>query len=62
MFRLDDNQRGARDRGPIISRHNLVFGGSISDRNHDAAMRIGGEAPRRRAHSADGIKAMASFG
>jgi hypothetical protein len=28
------------------SRHNLVFGGS-KDPNHDAVMRIGGEAPRR---------------
>jgi len=32
------------------SRHNLVFGGS-KDPNHDAVMRIGGEAPRRRTHS-----------
>jgi hypothetical protein len=29
------------------SRHNLVFGES-KDPNHDAAMRIGSEAPRRR--------------
>src|ERR1700692_215637 len=36
----------ARDQ----SRHNLVFGGS-KDPNHDAAMRIGSEAPRRRTHS-----------
>jgi hypothetical protein len=33
------------------SRRNLVFGGSDGDPNHDAAMRIGGEAPERRAHS-----------
>src|SRR5712675_2794652 len=32
------------------SRRNLVFGGS-KDPNHDAVMRIGGEAPRRRTHS-----------
>ena len=32
------------------SRHNLVFGGS-KDPNHDAAMRIGSEAPGRRTHS-----------
>jgi hypothetical protein len=32
------------------SRHNLVFGGS-KDPNHDAVMRIGSEAPRRRTHS-----------
>jgi hypothetical protein len=33
-----------------LSRHNLVFGGS-KDPNHDAVMRIGSEAPRRRTHS-----------
>src|SRR5271169_1574544 len=32
------------------SRHNLVFGGS-KDPNHDAVMRIGSEAPKRRTHS-----------
>src|SRR6202040_2249060 len=32
------------------SRHNLVSGGS-KDPNHDAAMRIGSEAPKRRTHS-----------
>ena len=32
------------------SRHNLVSGGS-EDPNHDAAMRIGSEAPKRRTHS-----------
>jgi hypothetical protein len=37
---------GAADQ----SRHNLVFGRS-EDPNHDAAMRIGSEAPRRRTHS-----------
>src|SRR5215813_7532001 len=35
-----------------ISRRNLVFGGSIrSDRDHDADIRIGGEAPGRQAQS-----------
>src|SRR5262245_63718898 len=29
----------------------LVFGGSLADPNHDAVMRIGSEAPRRRTHS-----------
>ena len=29
-----------------MSRHNLVCGGSTKDPNHDAALRIGGEAPR----------------
>src|SRR5437870_11131646 len=33
------------------SRHTLVFGGFHADPNHDAVMRIGGEAPRRQAHS-----------
>src|SRR5436190_15879934 len=32
------------------SRHNLVSGGS-KDPNHDAVMRIGSEAPKRRTHS-----------
>jgi hypothetical protein len=36
--------------GADESRHNLVFGGS-KDPNHDAAMRIGREAPKRRTHS-----------
>ena len=33
------------------SRHTLVFGGSRVDPDHDAVIRIGGEAPGRRAHS-----------
>lgn len=33
------------------SRHTLVFGRSGADLDHDAVMRIGGEAPGRRAHS-----------
>ena len=37
---------GAED----LSRHNLVFGGS-KDPNHDAVIRIGSEAPKRRTHS-----------
>jgi hypothetical protein len=43
--------RGEPASGRDASRHTLVFGGSVPDRNHDAAMRIGGEAPGRRAHS-----------
>src|ERR1700730_778268 len=35
--------------GADQSRHNLVSGGS-KDPNHDAAMRIGSEAPKRRTH------------
>jgi hypothetical protein len=46
----DDDQRGARLQGAEQSRHNLVFGGS-KDPNHDAVIRIGSEAPRRRTHS-----------
>jgi hypothetical protein len=33
------------------SRHALVYGWSCLDLNHDAIMRIGSEAPGRRAHS-----------
>src|SRR5260370_22980226 len=43
--------RGELAIGRGSSRHTLVFGGSDADPNHDAVMRIGGEAPRRRAHS-----------
>src|ERR1700682_4922792 len=39
----------AFERGSV-PRHNLVFGGS-KDPNHDAVMRIGSEAPKRRTHS-----------
>ena len=48
-IRVDD-QRGARFSSADLSRHNLVFGGS-KDPNHDAVMRIGSEAPKRRTHS-----------
>ena len=43
--------RGARCQGSSRCR-NLVFGESC-DPNHDACMRIGGEAPRRRTHSVE---------
>ena len=36
--------------GAVQSRHNLVSGRSM-DPNHDAVMRIGSEAPKRRTHS-----------
>jgi hypothetical protein len=50
------NSEKGRIRGELAigrgsSRHTLVFGGSAADPNHDAVMRIGGEAPGRRAHS-----------
>ena len=40
------------------SRRILVFGRSYRDQNHDAVIRIGGEAPRRRAHSPYGAETM----
>jgi hypothetical protein len=43
--------RGELAIGRGTSRHTLVFGGSDADPNHDAVIRIGGEAPGRRAHS-----------
>src|ERR1700681_2898412 len=42
--------RGEPAFGRDQSRHNLVSGGS-KDPNHDAVMRIGSVAPRRRTHS-----------
>ncbi len=42
--------RGEPAFGRDQSRHNLVSGGS-KDPNHDAVMRIGSEAPRRRTRS-----------
>ena len=36
--------------------------GSVLDPDHEAVIRFDGEAPRRRAHSADGIEAMELFG
>ena len=50
-----DDRRGARLQART-SRHNLVFGGPSEGSDHDAAMRIGGEAPGRRAHSRNGSK------
>ena len=51
-----NNERG-RLRGELTiagaepRAHTLVFGGSDADPDHDAVIRIGGEAPGRRAHS-----------
>ena len=39
--------------GAELSCHNLVFGGAIEVPNHDAAMRIGGNAPGQRDHSVE---------
>jgi hypothetical protein len=52
-------RRGARQWRRGSSRRELVCGGS-HDPNHDAAMRIGGEAPGRRAHSAPRLGGHAS--
>ena len=46
-----DDSEGSPLQDAITSRRNLVFGGP-KDPDHDALMRISGEAPRRRAHSA----------
>src|SRR5262249_35663019 len=43
--------RGELASGRGTARHTLVFGGSDADPDHDAVIRIGGEAPRRRAPS-----------
>src|SRR6516164_2236462 len=44
--------RGSPLLGAVESRHNLVCGRS-KDPNHDAVMRIGSEAPKRRTHSSN---------
>jgi hypothetical protein len=49
-MRRDDDQRGARFRARFSPHRNLVFG-SPKDPNHDAVMRIGSDAPKRRSHS-----------
>jgi hypothetical protein len=49
---------GKLARGRGLSRRNLVSGRSTWDRNHDAAMRIGSEAPRDGPNLLVGIEAM----
>ena len=49
---------GKLARGRGLSRRNLVSGRSPWDRNHDAAMRIGSEAPRGGPNLLVGIEAM----
>src|SRR5260370_40197684 len=51
--------RGEPAMGRVTSRHNLVFGWTRAGPDHEAAIRFSGEAPRRRAHSSVGNKAMA---
>ena len=50
---------------PLGAKHRaatLYSVGSVLDPDHEAVIRFDGEAPRRRAHSADGIEAMELFG
>src|SRR3954463_16547074 len=49
---------GKLARGRGLSHRNLVCGRSPWDRNHDAAMRIGSEAPRGGPNLLVGIEAM----
>ena len=53
---------GELARGRGFSRRNLVYGRSTWDRNHDAAMRIGSEAPRGGPNLFIGIEAMEGNG
>ena len=50
LVRSGWRSEGSPLSGADQSRHNLVSGGP-EDPNHDAAMRIGSEAPKRRTHS-----------
>ena len=50
LVRSGWRSEGSSLSGADQSRHNLVSGGP-RDPNHDAAMRIGSEAPKRRTHS-----------
>ena len=54
--------RGELAIGRKISRHTLVFGGFHADPNHDAVMRIGGEAPGGGPILSVGIVAMFEYG
>ena len=54
--------RGELAIGRGTSRHTLVFGGSHADPNHDAVMRIGGEAPGGGPILSVGISAMFEYG
>src|SRR6516225_6553097 len=52
MMQSGCQSEGSPLSGAVESRHNLVCGRS-KDRNHDAVMRIGSEAPKRRTHSSN---------
>jgi hypothetical protein len=45
--------RIAEKKHELIPFEEAEYGNLREDRNHDAVMRIGGEAPRRRAHGQD---------
>jgi hypothetical protein len=45
--------RAEQCHGRGSSRHNLVFGAAVQASDHDAAMRISGEAPGQRDHSVE---------
>ena len=48
--------------GAVTRAATLYSVGSAWDPDHEAIIRFGSEAPRQWAHSADGIKAIGSFG
>jgi hypothetical protein len=52
LVRSGQRSEGSPLSGAVQSRHNLVSGRS-KDQNHDAVMRIGSEAPKRRTHSSN---------
>jgi hypothetical protein len=54
--------RGEPTRGRDSRAATLYSVGSMGDPDHEATIRFGGEAPRRRPHSGHGFKAMAVFG
>ena len=53
--------RGEPAVGRVSRAATLYSVGSMSDPDHEAAIRFSGEAPRRRAHSGLGFEAMAVF-
>jgi hypothetical protein len=54
--------RGEPTLGRDARAATLYSVGSMRDPDHEATIRFCGEAPRRRAHSGHGFKAMAVFG
>ena len=57
----DDDQRGARFRARF-SRAATLYSVGPKDPNHDAVMRIGSEAPKRRTHSSIRLEAKGRLG